>query len=160
MNMKVLITLIVFLFSMPSIAQQKLSIDQEFNNLLYYKQYFEKYRDLAEKKPDFIVKRDSFKTAYDDMIQKIKAAPEVYLTHIDRAIAKNKVEYDGPVKVLYDYFPMHLPFDAELHSLTRLELYKVIKKHLFERNENALPEKTEAYEKAGGDSGTYNIEFD
>ena len=72
----------------------------------------------------------------------------------------DKVEYDGPIKVFYDYFPTHLPFDPELHSLTRLELYKIIKKHLFEKNANALPEKTEAYEKAGDDNSTYNIEFD
>jgi|SRR5690606_33744874 len=158
--MKVLITVMALIFSMPLIAQKKLSIDAEFNYLLHYKRSFEQYRDLSVKRPEFAAKRDSFKTAYDDMIKKIKDAPEIYLTHIDRAIEKNKVEYDGPIKVFYDYFPTHLPFDPELHSLTRLELYKIIKKHLFEKNANALPEKTEAYEKAGGDKGYYTKDFD
>ncbi|MCC2600713.1 hypothetical protein [Sphingobacterium sp. FBM7-1] len=95
-------------------------------------------------------------SVYTNEIESIRNKPKIYLSHINRAIAKNKVDYDGPASVLYSYVNTSMPFDPDLHFINRLELYKIVKKHIFEK-ELLLPEKTESYIRAGGDNSTYKV---
>lgn len=158
----VLISLLV-LAQLPAVhGQQKgknLTVDQEFNWLLHYKRSYEEYKEKAEKHRHYDNKRDSMYTLYRGQIETIRNAPSKYLSHIERAIARNKVEYDGPPRVAYSYSDPSMPFDLTLHSVDRLELYKIIKKYIFERKDILLPEKTEAYIEAGGDRPGYKVTY-
>ncbi|MBD1434721.1 hypothetical protein H8B06_17985 [Sphingobacterium sp. DN00404] len=134
-------------------------MDAEFNWLLHYKRSYEEYKGKAEKYKHYENKRDSMYTLYRDQIEIIRNAPDKYLSHINGAIAQNKVEYDGPPRIRYSYSAPSMPFDLTLHSIDRLDLYKIIKKHIFERRDTLLPEKTEAYIEAGGDRPGYKVTF-
>lgn len=153
----------VFIMVLSSTVQgqekrKNLSVDAEFNWLLHYKRQYEEYRGVAKKRDSYIIKRDSVYKLYVNQIESIRRAPEVYLSHIDRAIDQKKVVYDGPARVLYSYVNTAMPFDSDLYYIYRLDLYKIIKKYLFEKRDSLLPEKTEAYIKAGGDnSGGYKL---
>lgn len=159
MYLKNILFIIVAFFLIPltSFAQEKekqLSIDAELNWLLHYKREYEKYSKFADFKNDFTVKnvnkRDSVYKLYTDRIEQIRNSPEKYLTHINSSIKNNKVEYDGPPRILYDYVSSSTPFDPDLHFVSRLELYKIVKKYIFDQNGKILPHRTEAYLKAVG----------
>lgn len=141
----------------PTCAQHKgknLSVDDEINWLLHYKREYEKYNHLANQEDAFALKnsskRDSIYKLYTSQIDYLKDNSDVYLAYLNRALRNNKVEYDGPARVLYDFVDSTLPFDADLHFINRLELYKVIMEHIFIKNEDLLPHRTPAYIKAGG----------
>lgn len=149
-----------FIFCQLCVGQEEgknLSVDAQFNWLLHYKRTYEEFQQKAQKNSSYVTKRDSMYTVYTNKIESIRNAPEIYLSHIDRAITKNKVDYDGPARVLYSYVNTAMPFDPDLHFINRLDLYKIIKKHIFEKKELILPEKTAAYIKAGGDNSTYKV---
>lgn len=157
--MKKIMFIITVLSSIQSTsyAQQKgktINIDAEFNLLLHYKREYEKYSEAINKTTIFqdryTTKRDSMYSLYTDQIENIRKSPEKYLTHIIRSIKNNKVEYDGAPRVLYNYVNLVLPYDADIHTVDRLELYRIIKKYIFEQNDKLLPQRTEAYIKAGG----------
>lgn len=151
-----------FIFCQLCIAQDEgknLGVDAHLNWLLHYKRTYEEFKEKAQKNNSYVTKRDSMYIVYTNKIESIRNAPEIYLSHINRAIAKSKVDYDGPARVLYSYVNTALPFDPDLHFIDRLELYKIIKKHIFEKSELLLPEKTEAYIKAGGDNSGYRVIF-
>ena len=156
--------IVVFsLFHSYGYAQQKgkniikgknISIDGELNWLLIYKMQYEQYSLAAKAKNEFteknVRKRDSVYTLYVEQVENIRNSPEKYLTHINRSIKNGKVEYDGIHRVPYDYVNTALPFDMALHSVTRLELYEIVKKYIFEKKYKLLPHRTDAYIKAGG----------
>lgn len=129
---------------------KNLSVDAEINWLMIYKREYEKYSQEAQTNSAKIIKRDSVYKLYTDQIQTIYNAPKIYLTHIERAIKNNKVEYDGSHRILYDYVNFSLPYTPEFHFIDRLELYKIIKTYIFDRKGALLPQRTEAYIKAGG----------
>lgn len=155
---KIMLFIIAFTFLHPvSYAQQKgrnLHVDEELNWLLHYKREYERLIIAANRKNELTAKnthaRDSVYKLYVDEIEFIRKSPEKFLTHINHSIRNNKVEYDGPPKILYDHVNTSLPFDPDLHSVTRLELYKIVKKYIFEKQDKLLPHRTEAYIKAGG----------
>ncbi|WP_144062790.1 hypothetical protein [Sphingobacterium paucimobilis] len=155
---KIMLIMVILSFLYSAIhGQQKgtnLSVDQEIDWLLYYKREYEKYSAFANVKNDFtkknINKKDSIYKLYTGQIEYIRKSPDRYLTLINSSIQKNKVEYDGPPNIVYDYVNFALPYDSDLHSITRLELYQVIKKYLFDQDDTILPHRTEAYIKAGG----------
>lgn len=151
--MKKIIFLIFVCFSIQStvVKGQQKSVDAAFNELLHFKRQYEEYNEMAEKRPSYVVKRDSVYKLYKTKIELIRKEPETYLFHIEQAISNNKVKYDGPSQVLYDYVPSTMPFNPDLHVIDRLDLYKIIKKHIFEQTDAILPRRTEAYLKVNGD---------
>lgn len=145
----VLVKLVAWTQTIPQ-KGKNLSIDAEINWLMIYKREYEKYSQEAQTNSVKIIKRDSVYKLYTDQIQAIYNAPEIYLTHIVRSIENNKVEYEGPHRVLYDYVNFSLPYTPEFHFIDRLELYKIIKQYIFDRKGALLPQRTDAYIKAGG----------
>lgn len=156
------ISVLIFSQSSAIYAQQKresIGVDAEFNRLLHYKRQYEEYQSISKINPSYTIKRDSVYELYVNQIKSIRNAPEIYLSYINKAIENKKVEYDGPERVLYNYVNTALPFNPDLHFINRLELYKIIKEYIYEKSGALLPEKTEAYLKAGGDNGGYKVTF-
>lgn len=153
--MKYFLILLLLLFCSDSYAQKLNNnpIDDKLWSLVSLKSQYEKWRDMAKESSDtsFSNKRDITYKRYIQMIKTVKNAPEVYLEHINKAIKAGRVEYDGPKRILYNYYNQSLSYlDNDLYFVTRLEAYRVIKRSLFEKNESQLPERTDLYLKKGG----------
>ncbi len=153
--MKYLLTLSLLLFSLTGFSQKQANnpLDDQLWLLVDRKAQYERWREFAKESSDvsYAKKRDSVYKLYMGMIKTIKNSPNIYLVHINKAIDAGKVEYNGPKGILYNYFNESLSYlDRDLYFLPRLEAYKVIKRSLFEKNENQLPERTDLYIQRGG----------
>lgn len=150
--MKILVIYLSILFAMQSITataqiENGINYYSQFDQLMKYKRQYEKYRNLAEKNENFSDKRDSVYTLYTSKIKSMQKKPEMYLKHLEEVIrtndAKSKDTYPQP----YDYFDTSLPFDSSLHFVKRVDLYKIIKKYIFDEKANLLPEKINTIKK-------------
>ncbi len=157
--MKYLLILLLLLFRLPSFSQRQVNnpVDDKLSLLVSLKSEYEEYRDRTEMTSHvnsankYAYKRDSVYRLYMGMIKAVKKSPEVYLVHINKTIKTGKVEYDGAQRILYNYFNQSLSYlDWDLYFVPRLEAYKMIKRSLFEKKENQLPERTDLYIQRGG----------
>lgn len=125
-------------------------IDNEFNLLLYYKVEYERYDEDAHRSSSLKSKRDSFYKLYIEKTNEIRRNPGIYLAYINKALKHNRHSYQGPIQaVRYDYFDTSKPYDRDIHFVERLELYRLIKEHIFNKNA-VLPQRLDAYKNAGG----------
>ena len=151
--MRTLIFICLVLVCLPGFPQegkkQTINVDKDFNLLLHYKRENEKYNERFKKDPQSTakhnLKRDSLYKLYVDKAKSIRESPEIYLTHINRAIRNNRVDNDSGYKVPYDYFNTAVPVDFDIHTITKLDLYKIIKRDLFEKKKKLLEERTPLY---------------
>ena len=151
-----IISVLLFLTANPLRAQKKeTDIREGLRKLITYKYNYEEFRELAKKEEQYSEKRDSAYTLYLRKIKAIKDAPEIYLTHINEALANGTADLPGEFPVPYDYFNP-ASSSPRLHVVRISELYKIIKESLFERGDKRLPEKTEAYKNSAGGTG-YNV---
>ncbi len=157
--MKYLLILSLLLSGLFGIAQKPANnpIDDQLWLLVDRKAQYERWRDKAkmtshiDNANKYAYKRDSVYRLYMDMVKSVKTSPQVYLVHINKAIKAGKVEYDGAYRILYNYFNESLSYlDRDLYFVPRLEAYKMIKRSLFEKKENQLPERTDLYIQRGG----------
>lgn len=129
-------------------------VDNDINVLIYYKREYEKYDDLSKANQEMRAKRDSLYNKYLQKANKIQKAPQEYLQVITSAIDNKRVESKEPGRILYNYVNTALPFDPDLNFVTRLELYKLVKKYIIDQK-GALPRRTQAYMKVGNDDSSY-----
>lgn len=119
------------------------TIDHDLRNLAKLKRWSEAY-GVYPNRQQFnsngkTTTRDSLYDAYASLISKVKKSPKVYLSHINKALKENtdslrqkSVFYSNPTRtILYNY---------DSQSIKIIDLYRVVKCSLLERNDHFLPE--------------------
>ncbi|SDD83246.1 hypothetical protein [Pedobacter soli] len=140
--MRKIILIIVLLFSSTFVIAQD-TIDRDLINLVKLKLWCELYGIFPNRKKiesnNGSTKGDSLYYEYSSLIKKVKKSPKVYLHYINQALKQNtdslrkqSVFYKNPTPtILYNYDP---------YSIKIIDLYRIIKLSLFERNDDFLPE--------------------
>ncbi len=145
MKNKLLIFIFVFCANSHRVlAQNDIEKSQIFQSLkslcISRAQYESCFEDT--KKNISLVKRkilDSSLNAYKQKIKAVKKQRNTYLKHIDSAIVNgnlnNKRQY-----IPYHYFPKKMSIDPRYTLITQLDMYKIIRYSLFERDDSILPD--------------------
>ncbi|WP_147273597.1 hypothetical protein [Pedobacter chinensis] len=108
-------------------------IDLEFQKLIDLKWDYERYKNNIQK-------RDSVFALYKNQSNKIKKAPEIYLSYIKLALKKDRVM---PAKetVYYKYVSGTGEYiNKSWHKIKKVDLYRVVRYSLFKRDDEILPE--------------------
>lgn len=120
---------------------QKRSLDSfslELGRLITAKHHYERFREYATEKPErYTRSRDSSFNAYIAQINKIKNNSVQYIKYIEREIRKPELANE---LLFYNYVEQLLPFDPNEYTISKRDLYKVIKYTLLERDNKILPE--------------------
>lgn len=137
------IILFVILTSVCSIASAQDTISRDLKDLAKLKLWSDLYGVYPNKKKfnndEKNLIRDSIYHEYALLIHKVKKSPSTYLSYIDKilrdntdSLRKETVLYNNPtITVLYNYSP---------YFIKTIDLYRVVKYSLFERNDSFLPD--------------------
>ncbi|WAC39033.1 hypothetical protein [Pedobacter sp. SL55] len=138
---KILLILTLLVFATTTFAQDKIAHDlQNLAKLKLWSEMYGAYPNRKEFKNDAKkTTRDSLYHEYVSLIAKVKKSPKIYLSYINKVLKENtdslrkkSILYNNPTPtILYNYDP---------HSIKVIDLYRVIKFSLFERNDDFLPE--------------------
>jgi len=137
---KIIFTIALSFISIVAIAQDTIALDlRRLAKLKLWSELYGIYPNRRKFISDGSVKRDSFYNEYTSLIVKLKKSPEVYLSYINKALKKNtdslrkqSVTYRSPgITSLTVY---------NTYNVKIIDLYRVVKYSLFERNDDFLPE--------------------
>lgn len=142
--MKNYIIILLLAISQCTFAQEKWSQETEvlINRIIHAKVNYEQYRSFSEKRPQqYATKRDSCYHIYTESIKSLKNDPKTSIGHIDYVISQPKGPKD--FNVHYSYTSernIGLPYDRNKFTISKKDLYRVIKYYLFTQNADSLPE--------------------
>jgi|GEM_PF-1215273 len=136
--MKHIIFIALVLSFKGAISQPKDTLEIELSQLVYKKVEYEKFETFAKRNASrFSAKRDSAYAVYLAQIKKIKQNPAQYLKYINERTQQPETKKE---RTFYSYFNTALPFDPNEYSISKYDLYRVIKRSLLEENAAELPE--------------------
>lgn len=119
--------------------ESKDSIESDIYDLSSFKYAYEENAKMAIGKPDkYVTKRNEYKKKYTDLLKKVRKNPSDYLPFLNKVIEEN--DSTSYMLIPYMYNNSLANNDPRIYMVSRLELCKIVKTCLFERNMKELPQ--------------------
>lgn len=139
--MKVLILCLLLCVGFKVEAQSwQNDFDKEIIFLLASKRSYEEHQQLFGKQK---ISKESLEKAhqkYLDKVSQIKRDSLKFKQYFKEAATNQDIIEHIPSKYLYNYYPPSiLTLDDAKSSINRADLYKLVEKHLIDKNEGYLP---------------------
>lgn len=126
----------VFMGLIGFVNAQKISENQiavDIQKIAELKVEYEKYRNNERK-------GDSIFNLYKWQIDKIKKSPKIYLSYINRALKRNKIQLKDEV-FPYKYLTVtEANVSLRRHLIKKIDFYRVVKYYLYRKDKEILPE--------------------